>query len=139
MPHISKRKLNDDVLLKITQRFVRTAVRLKDKQEAEEFFFDLFTKTERVMFAKRLTLMFMLCEGNTFDEIGEILKMSPSTIARINKDIEKGKYAHITRLANRRRERSFLEEYIRMLAGFRLPPYASGRERWKWLDENNAW
>lgn len=139
MPHISKRKLNNGVLLKITQRFIQTAVRLKDKTQAEEFFSDLFTKTERIMFAKRLMLIFMLCEGNTFDEVGEILKVSPSTIARISKEIEKGGYSHITRLANRKRNRSFLEDYIRELAGFRLPPYASRRERWKWLNENNAW
>ena len=139
MPHLSKRKLNNNILLKITKRFIQTAVRLKDKTQAEEFFSDLFTKTEQIMFAKRLALIFMICEGDTFDHMGEVLKMSPSTIARISRDVEKGKYAHITFLANRRREHSFLEDYVRVLAGFRIHPYASGRERWKWLNENNAW
>ena len=139
MPHVSKRKLNNDVLLKINKLFLQSAVRLKDKEQAEGFFADLFTKTEQIMFAKRLALIFMICEGSTFDQICDVLKISPSTIARISKKIEAGDYARVTNLAQRRRERSFLEEYVRMLAGFRMPPYASGRERWKWLNENNAW
>ena len=139
MTHVSKRKLDNDVLLKINQRFIQTAVRLRDKEHAEGVFSDLFTKTEQIMFAKRLALIFMICEGSTFDSIGEVLKISPSTISRISKKIEAGDYARVTSLAQRRRERSLLEEYVRMLAGFRMPPYASGRERWKWLNENNAW
>jgi len=47
------------------------------------------------MLSKRLAIIYMLAKGYTFDSIQETLRVSPATIAKTWKGIERGKYAEI--------------------------------------------
>lgn len=50
----------------------------------EEYIFDLFTPTERIMFAKRLAIAALLSQGLPYKVIADKLKVSTSTVARVN-------------------------------------------------------
>lgn len=50
----------------------------------ERYIFDLLTPTERIMLAKRLAIAAFLIEGLPYHAISEMLKVSTSTIGRVN-------------------------------------------------------
>ena len=80
MPHISKRKLEDqhveDLFLEIVAVFERAGRR----GELRKVLRELLTPTEKVMLAKRLAVISMLSQGVSIFDIAESLAMSPSTV-----------------------------------------------------------
>ena len=83
----------------------------------------LFTKTEKVMLAKRLAIIVMLDYKESIYAIERSLKVSPSTVARFSLQYERGVYREL--LQEIRAQKSFwafLEKII--------PPRV-GRNRFK--------
>ena len=56
----------------------------------QRIFRELFTKTERLMIGKRLSLLFLLSQDKSTLAISEALKMSPSTVARFELLVSNG-------------------------------------------------
>lgn len=84
MPQVSKRLMDKKTYERMFAVFWQTIGGLKGKIEAEEFFIDLLTPTEKVMLAKRLTIALLLTKGYDYREISQTLKVSFSTIALVN-------------------------------------------------------
>jgi len=61
-------------------------------KDRKKIFRELFTRTERIMIAKRLTLIFLISEGLPPYSISRVLKMSPSSVARFQKGLDEDKY-----------------------------------------------
>lgn len=57
---------------------------------------ELFTKTEKVMIAKRLQLLFFLQDGIPPYRIARKLHISPSTVARFQHAYIRGDFVHTT-------------------------------------------
>jgi TrpR-related protein YerC/YecD len=57
---------------------------LNDKDQAKKFFSDLLTHTEIIMLAKRIQIAKMLIEGNDYQTIMRVSKVTPGTISHIN-------------------------------------------------------
>lgn len=57
---------------------------MDSKQDIRLLFKDLFTRTEYKMFAKRLEIARRLLEAETYENIQQALKVTPSTINRVN-------------------------------------------------------
>lgn len=129
MPHISKDQLEEKVFLRIYNQFAHAVSSQSLKKEG--VLDDLLTKTEKVMFAKRLAIIFMLLEDASSYHIRESLQVSTSTTRRFNIKLLNGDYSHVEELFHsKKRKRDFwctLEIVVR--AG--MPPM--GRGRWKWL------
>lgn len=83
MPQVSKNKLKPKVKKDITSQFINTIAHL-DKKSADIFFNQFFTKTERLMFAKRLAIVYLLREGFSSYRISRLLKVSKSTVLNLN-------------------------------------------------------
>ncbi len=64
--------------------FCQALASLKNKQEVAVFLKDLLGIKELEMLAKRLEISNLLVKGWTYEEIAEYLKVSHSTVARVN-------------------------------------------------------
>ncbi len=64
---------------------------LNSKEDIRLLFKDLFTHTEYKMFAKRLEISHRLLSGQSYEQIQQEVKVTPSTVAKINNILmEKG-------------------------------------------------
>src|SRR3989344_3968210 len=88
MTQISKRQLSREIQQMVYETFWETIVKTTKKEEAESFFSEFFTKTEKVNFAKRLSVAILLHKNYDWRIIGDILKVSMGTIAKMNSKIE---------------------------------------------------
>ena len=131
MPHISRKYLKKSDFEEIGKRLVETLAEITNTSKGRGFLQEFFTYTERIMLAKRLSVIFMLSQGATTYEIENTLKMSPSTVARMQLDFEVERFANVTKhfKSKKRRDRFWNDLEILLRAG--LPP--RGRGRWQWL------
>lgn len=90
MTKVSRLPLRADVWNKIFDLFVSTLSSQRDKKKLSNFINDFFSPTERIMFAKRLAAAVLLAKGHDYQSIRQILKVSPSTIAKLNLKIKFG-------------------------------------------------
>lgn len=81
MSQISKFKIDKKVYDEIYDTFLQVITDLNSKENAEGFFKEFFTPTEKVMFSKRLAAGILIAQGFDYREITQILKMSTSTIS----------------------------------------------------------
>jgi len=123
MPHVSKRLLEQKKFLDIHKELFKVITRLARSGKTSVALGKLFTKTEKLMLAKRLAIIVMLDQKESMYAIEHILKVSPSTVARLSLYYERGAYREL--LEEIRKQYSFwtLIEKI-------IPPRV-GRNRFK--------
>lgn len=83
MPHVSRKKLPDKVLRQILNSFLFVLTDIKDRKKMAEFLDAFLSKTEKIMLAKRLAIVFLLSEGVEETKISETLSVTQSTVSRI--------------------------------------------------------
>lgn len=124
MPQVSKRPLKNDVRDKMLGAFFESVLKINDEKVVYNFFEDLFTPTEKIMISKRLSAAFFLDRGYTYDAIGEILKLSHTTINTIRKTLVKSGegYRAVFRLIEKSPKMSlFFEKFDAGTGASRLP------------------
>lgn len=82
MTQLSRNPIHKDVYFEIRDDFVWILSALQSSEETKAFFNDFFTKTERLMFAKRLAIALLLQKGYDYRDIQYLLHVSTSTISR---------------------------------------------------------
>jgi uncharacterized protein YerC len=108
------------------RQFVNALEEADDRARVAPMLRELFTKTEKVMFAKRIALIYLLSKDAPFEKIEELLHLSPTTISKFSLRLEMEKYKQTVAIVNRRGK--FLDILEKILqAG--LPPRDRGR--WK--------
>lgn len=133
MPHLSKRKLDKKVLIEVYNKFLINVLQRGRIKSRINVFAELLTETEKIMLAKRFTLVCMLGEGYTFDDIQKKLCLSPSTISRFWGAIRVGKYQEIVNLAKRSRGgKRTSETFLDFIFG-KIPSIHG--PRWLWMDD----
>lgn len=95
MPHVSHRKVSDEVLKRIVAEFTTTLLVLRDREMDARFLDEFFTETERLMFAKRFAMLALLEKGMPAQRVSEALKVSPSTVARFSVRLGKNRFPRI--------------------------------------------
>ncbi|MDO8486816.1 MAG: Trp family transcriptional regulator [Candidatus Curtissbacteria bacterium] len=88
MSQVSRRQLTKEIENKVFDSFWSVMANLKKKKEVSIFFSDFFTKTEKVNFAKRMSIAILLYKGYDYRSIRDILKVSVDTIGRVSSNIE---------------------------------------------------
>lgn len=91
MPHLSHNTISDKKKKELENRMVSllstTSTRTRKRVLAE-----LLTRTEKLMMAKRLTLIYLVSKDIPTHTISRTLKMSSSTVAHFEQKIERGMY-----------------------------------------------
>lgn len=130
MPHISRKPLRPETEKKIKDSLLALIAK-KRSGDAKRILGQLLTKTEQLMIAKRLAIIFMLYGGASSYAIARTLVISPSTVARISEEYENGSFSHVTTLFEKEKER---EKFITTLETiFRGGlPFRTGTSRHRW-------
>lgn len=89
MTKVSKYLLKKDVEKRMFEVFYRTIADLSNPLQVEDFFKELLTPSEQVMLAKRLAISILLSKKYTYEDIIDILKVSPVTIGIIARWLKK--------------------------------------------------
>lgn len=132
MPHISEKKLDDKYFYKLYSQMIKifdtTGTARKSQILLEEF----FTETEKIMFAKRLAVICLLCEWVSRPSISDMLLISPSTVDRISLQYEIGNYSYLENLIkkNSRTMWEVLDDMIHDSVSKKL-----GKRRLAWITE----
>lgn len=92
MPRVSKnRELSSDKKYLFLDDFYSAVTSLKDKREVKAFFEDLLTWEEKLMLAKRFQIAMMHHLNYIWKEIGERIKVTETTIAKVRQKLDYGK------------------------------------------------
>ena len=132
MANISKKKLKKEVSAKIHNRFIKTMVDLRGKK-GSTFVEELFTQTEKIIFAKRLAGLLMIAQDISPYKVSKLLRLSFSTTAQMQTDLDNGKYPSIAKIIQKKKERDNFWAELEVFVRFGMPEM--GKNRWKWLDE----
>ncbi len=98
MPHVSSNKLDQKLLEKLFSKLLFTLGEAQNSKHLSSVVDELFSATEKIMFAKRLAIILMLESKTPQQKVVDILKVSPSTVARVALGIEIGKYSSILKV-----------------------------------------
>ncbi|MBP6930408.1 hypothetical protein KBB60_02285 [Patescibacteria group bacterium] len=104
--HELSKKETEDLLLD----FAAVLSNIKQPKEAVQLIRDLMSEQEARMFAKRLKIADLLLSGKNYFEISQNLKVSSSTIARVNAWLQasgEGYRLMIKRLKTRRSDKQY--------------------------------
>ena len=93
MPHISKHALAEKVIKEL-ERHIVTVISDTGSKTRNKIFSEILTKTERLMLAKRLAMIYLIQKGTATHTISEMLKVSPSTVARFENRLGKNHFTH---------------------------------------------
>ncbi len=91
MPHLSRHKVASSVEQEL-ERHVQSLLEDMHTGRRKGLFRELFTKTERMMLAKRLAMLLLISRDVPTLTVCSTLRVSPSTVARFEHDVERGKY-----------------------------------------------
>lgn len=109
MTHISRGKLTDDVLRQITDSFLFVLTDIKDQDSMAQFLDSFLSKTEKLMLAKRLALIYLLSEKIEETKISEILKTTLANVSRMKLKLENKNTGYQKALAKIKKQKT-LEE-----------------------------
>lgn len=90
MPRVSKKIIDKKRMDEFYTDFWDIVALLETREEAQDFFYDLLTHTERKMLAKRLQVAMMLIEGHDYQTIKENVGVANSTVAKMNNWLNTG-------------------------------------------------
>ena len=90
MSKVSKNKLPTATGELILDQLAEAFARLSQKEGVLQLLDSLITKTERIMFTKRLAIAVLLERGITYTRISKILKVSPVSVGFVKNNILKG-------------------------------------------------
>lgn len=129
MSQVSKRKINDEDFKKILDKFVEVINISGSRRNSKDFIKEFFYPTERVMFAKRIGIIYMIMQKIPDRVVADTLAVSTSTVGRIIDKYEKGDYKFLESQINKNKEN--LIDLIEKLY-FILPPKV-GRKRYRFV------
>lgn len=109
MTHLSRRKLAESVLRQITDSFLFVLTDIKDKGSMAQFLDSFLSKTEKLMLAKRLALIYLLSEAVEETRISEILKTTLANVSRMKLKLENENVGYQQALAKIKKQKT-LEE-----------------------------
>lgn len=84
MTQVSRFKLRPDVWERIFSLFTESLIGIKDKKRFNSFLEDFLSPTERIMLAKRFAIAVLLAKGNEYQDIKNLLRVTPTTISKMS-------------------------------------------------------
>lgn len=133
MPHISKQKISEKIQHEFEKRLV-SLITDASSRTRRNVLRELLTKTERLMIAKRLALLFLIHQNTPTHTISALLGMSPSTVARFETKAERGVYKKMRAWFTRYKTIGYVTKLLEDLA--RVPLTARRISLARFLDEN---
>lgn len=121
MTRVSSQPVPKATLEKISELLIHELARIRTKSGARHMFESFFTKAEKVMLAKRFAILVLRAQGVPYSTIGKKLKVSPSTIGKLEARRLEGEFDELLRRVcppPRGRQSRASAEMGSLLAGF---------------------
>lgn len=118
MTKISRRVLRKGQEEEMYRVLTDSLTMLGNPSEVMNFIDDILSPTEKVMIAKRLFVAILLARGLTYEAIGEVLKVSPTTIYAVNHNLKCGKDGYmnvINKIIRHEKVEAFLDNIEELL------------------------
>lgn len=133
MTQVSKYKLNKKVYEKIFSLFPQFLYRMTNKGKQGVLVESFFTNTEKIVFAKRIAIAFMLVKGYKYDQIVNKIKVSHGTVAKIADALKVNGDVIVKELENISKEEAFMEflNSIGYQLTVMLPPKGGNWSAWR--------
>ncbi len=126
MTHVSKNPIKRDVYDDITESFIWTLTDIKSPDLMKIFINDFFTKTEKLMLAKRLTIALLVFKGYETEIICQVLHVSTATVYRIKVMLENGGVGiktALNKMVTHEKMQAFWEKIDRVIDEYLFSPY----------------
>lgn len=81
--------LKPEVWEKIFDLFTDAFLKIKKRDNLNDFFDNFFSPTEKIMFSKRFAIAVLLAKGNDYESIKNTLRVTDGTIAKVNLKLNK--------------------------------------------------
>lgn len=91
MTRISRRPVKSDVMERIFELFFQAIGKKSKKDDFFAVISDILSPTEKVMIAKRVTIIFLLMKKIDYQTISEVVKVASGTIAKFQIIMENSK------------------------------------------------
>lgn len=79
----TSKKLSTVAEDRLLEQFYNVLAEFSHPAEVEKFLFSFLSPTERLVFAKRLEIAWLLHQGHSYDEIAKTLNVSSATISSV--------------------------------------------------------
>lgn len=132
MAKISNKKLQEETLVQIHKRLVKTLKKAGTSGNMGDVLDDLLTETEEIMIAKRLSIIFLLNEGMSMYAIHKHLGVSKNTVSYMKERFLQDGYDSLVTLFKKKKEREEMWSYLEIIIRGGMPE--RGKNRWKALD-----
>lgn len=112
MSQVSRVNLPGIIQKELSDQFSWVISQFKNQEEVEGFLSELLTKTEKIMFVKRLAIALLLTKGYTYRDIRFLLHVSFPTIRSVQFWLDhggKGYRAAIAKIMERQTLKNFLK------------------------------
>lgn len=83
MTQVSKRVVGTEIINKVDVTFWLAVAKITKEEDANEFFTDFFSRTERINFTKRLAIAVLLNRGHDWRAVADLLKVSLATVGKV--------------------------------------------------------
>ncbi len=133
MGRVSKQKVSREQMRIIQEQMSGIFLKLTYGNRGRIFLKQFFTQSEQIMFAKRLAVIAMLTTGTSYYEISKLLKVSTSTVSRLDDIIDNGAFSEVVKYVQNKKHRTYIQKCVTVLI-FMSSPKMMTRERWKILD-----
>lgn len=140
MVYVSKKPMKYAILIRISDMLIAHIANIRTKPNAEKFLNEILTASEKIMLAKRFAIVVMLSKKQSYVTISKMLKVTPKTIAKINRGLDNGEFdfiisqlQKISKSGAGKNAYTNFSIWLDIVLGMRLPP--RGKGRWKFLDE----
>lgn len=133
MSQVSKYQLSNKIYTKIFSLFPKFLYRMTTKGKQSELVDAFFTRTEKVVIAKRVAIAFMLVKGYKYDQIVGKIKVSHGTVAKIADSLKSHDGSIAQELGKISKEESFIEflDAIGYQVSKLLPPKGGNWSAWR--------
>jgi len=114
---VSKYYVERQVLSEINQAFGWLISKVNSEKMVELFVDDFFTDEERLMFAKRLFVGYLVAKGLDYQEVVGILKVSPATVRQTKEWLKRrAGYREIIRMLVKRQKEIEFDKKLEKIA-----------------------
>lgn len=137
MTQVSKYPISSKVYEKILEIFFKSLSEIKMNDESRQFIKDFLTPTEQIMLAKRLAVAFLLEKDYDFRTITRILRVSLTTVARVNLMRKYGGQGYqnmIKKILTEEQVKNFLLKIGQVLSG-EMGKGGKGSGMWRYLNQ----
>lgn len=133
MSQVSKYQLSNKVYAKIFTLFPQFLYRMTTRGKQSELIDAFFTRTEKIVIAKRVAIAFLLVKGYTYDKIVGKIKVSHGTVAKIADSLKANDKSLIKELDNIAKEDAFIEflNAVGYQVAKLLPPKGGNWSSWR--------